>query len=415
MLRRNIDTNAGLVNGAIGTVLSIQTDHVSVQFDHISEPYDVEKVRSRFMVMKNYFIYRKQFPLILAYAVTIHKCQGLSLDCAIVDLSDQVFSTGIAYVAISRVRTLAGLHLAAFEPNSIMVSTRCLKEVNRLRQVYRPDLKPYPLPVKPRASTKRKLTGNTPCTEPEAKKTRLSRKRKHSGELPCASKLETKKHKRSPPTSKSCPDVSDGTVIYCGSEHCTPPNAINRPLPDDLWQRQKSCVLSQYSRMSVVDKVSSPDRVRSLQCDEISPHIRVRVQGDGNCLFRAISRHVTGTEFNHYAVRKAVVNYLQQNSFLIEYVLTGVDAPVEPNERRVFFNTKVQEYLENSQMAELGEWGTDLEVYLLSCMLNVNIVVRQNFGPGRAWQSFGPVLIIVHNYALYLCNSSVSLSCIACL
>ena len=53
-----------------------------------------------------------------------------------------------------------------------------------------------------------------------------------------------------------------------------PPNAINRPLPDDLWQRQKSCVLSQYSRMSVVDKVSSPDRVRSLQCNEISPHIR---------------------------------------------------------------------------------------------------------------------------------------------
>ena len=46
MLHRNIDTNAGLVNGAIGTVLSIQTDHVSVQFDHISEPYDVEKVKA---------------------------------------------------------------------------------------------------------------------------------------------------------------------------------------------------------------------------------------------------------------------------------------------------------------------------------------------------------------------------------
>ena len=41
MLRRNIDTNAGLVNCAIGTVLSIRSDHVSVQFDHISEPYDV--------------------------------------------------------------------------------------------------------------------------------------------------------------------------------------------------------------------------------------------------------------------------------------------------------------------------------------------------------------------------------------
>ena len=66
------------------------------------------------MVMKNFYVYRKQFPLILAYAVTIHKCQGLSLDCAIVDLSDEVFSEGMAYVALSRVRSLTGLYLSAF-------------------------------------------------------------------------------------------------------------------------------------------------------------------------------------------------------------------------------------------------------------------------------------------------------------
>ena len=48
--------------------------------------------------------------------MTIHKCQGLSLDCAIVDLSDKVFSAGMTYVALSRVRSLAGLHLSAFDP-----------------------------------------------------------------------------------------------------------------------------------------------------------------------------------------------------------------------------------------------------------------------------------------------------------
>ena len=167
MLRRNVHTNAGLVNGAIGTVLAVGPEHVSVQFDHVSEPYDVERVKSRFVVMKNFYVYRKQFPLILAYAVTIHKCQGLSLDCAIVDLSEKVFSPGMAYVAISRVRMLAGLHLVAFEPKSIMVSTSCLKEFNRLREEYRPDLEPYPLPVTPRTATKRKLTGLTEPEEPK--------------------------------------------------------------------------------------------------------------------------------------------------------------------------------------------------------------------------------------------------------
>ena len=42
MLRRNIDTKTGLVNGALGTVLSITNDLISVKFDHISRPYDVE-------------------------------------------------------------------------------------------------------------------------------------------------------------------------------------------------------------------------------------------------------------------------------------------------------------------------------------------------------------------------------------
>ena len=110
MLRRNIDTIAGLVNGAIGTVVSVQPNHITVQFDHTNKPYNVEKVKSRFTIMKNFYIYRKQFSLILAYGVTIHKCQGLSLDCAIVDFSDKVFSPGMAYVAVSRVQTLQGLY-----------------------------------------------------------------------------------------------------------------------------------------------------------------------------------------------------------------------------------------------------------------------------------------------------------------
>ena len=166
MLHRNIDTKAGLVNGALGVVLSITFEHVTVQFDNMNESYKVEMV---FMVMKNFYVYRKQFPLILAYTVTIHKCQGLSLDCAIVDLSDEVFSAGIAYVALSiyRIRSLSGLYLSAFSPKSRLVSTTCLKEVNRLRQTFRQDLPLYDIPS---GASKHTLAGTTEHDYPRPKR-----------------------------------------------------------------------------------------------------------------------------------------------------------------------------------------------------------------------------------------------------
>ena len=186
MLRRNIDTKAGLVNGAIGTVISIAMNHISIQFDYMRAPDKIERVKSRFMVMKNLTVYRKQYPLILAYAVTIHKCQGLSLDCAIVDLSDRIFAAGMAYVALSRVRSLSGLHLVELDPKSIQVSVSCLTEINRLREAYRSDLPCYPLPVQPKRGTKRNLTGSTECN-----KARLA-KRPHHGPTP--SSKQSRRH-----------------------------------------------------------------------------------------------------------------------------------------------------------------------------------------------------------------------------
>jgi len=157
MLRRNVDTKRGLVNGGIGTVKAISASAIMVKFDHIIEPCPIEMVKGKFLLMKSFYVFRKQFPLTVSYAVIMHKCQGLSLDCAIVDLSSSVFCAGMAYVAISRVRRLDGLHLTSFDPASIIVSSSGLEEVNRLRSCFRKDLPLYDIPPANKAPIKRKI------------------------------------------------------------------------------------------------------------------------------------------------------------------------------------------------------------------------------------------------------------------
>ena len=97
MLCRNIDTRSGLVKGAIGTVFSIKAH----QFDGIQAPCDIEWVKGEFMVLD---VHHKQFPLILAFAITVHKGQGLSLDCAMIDLSNKVFCAGMALSGVKKTR-----------------------------------------------------------------------------------------------------------------------------------------------------------------------------------------------------------------------------------------------------------------------------------------------------------------------
>uniref|UniRef100_A0A1X7TZC4 Secreted protein n=1 Tax=Amphimedon queenslandica TaxID=400682 RepID=A0A1X7TZC4_AMPQE len=111
-------------------------------------------------------MYRSQFLLILAFAVTIHKCHRLSLDNAISDLSDNVLCAGMAYVTLSRVQTLTCVQLKCFNPNSLIVSSSSIKEINRLRQLYRPYLPQYAIPTDC-GSRKCTLTGT--IDEPQEK------------------------------------------------------------------------------------------------------------------------------------------------------------------------------------------------------------------------------------------------------
>ena len=70
----------------------------------------------------------------LAYSITIHRSQSLSLDSAILDLAD-CFCDHQVYVALSRIRTLDGVYLKSFDPRKITVDQKLLEFVNNIENL----------------------------------------------------------------------------------------------------------------------------------------------------------------------------------------------------------------------------------------------------------------------------------------
>jgi len=78
---------------------------------------------------------REQIPLRLAYAVTIHKAQGATLDCALVDIGDNTFEYGQAYVALSRVKSLDSLYIWDLNPSAFRVHPKVKAYLDSLPRV----------------------------------------------------------------------------------------------------------------------------------------------------------------------------------------------------------------------------------------------------------------------------------------
>jgi ATP-dependent DNA helicase PIF1 len=136
MLTTNVWSEAGLCNGSFGYIRDIcwssdcldprqEMPHaILVAFDDYTGPAYLEKDGEKLVpilpVRREWArggitCTRMQFPLVLGYAITIHKSQGLSLEKAVLDISNKAdFAPGLTYVAISRIRTLSGV---LFETN----------------------------------------------------------------------------------------------------------------------------------------------------------------------------------------------------------------------------------------------------------------------------------------------------------
>ena len=143
MISTNINVTDGLTNGAMGTVTKVVIDettgkmstklvsfdskrvgqeaiHTSVYHSTKQNAVPIYQTQATFPTNKkaSFQATRSQFPLTLAWALTIHKCQGLRLPEIVIDMTPAKgkFKPGEAYVAFSRVRTIDKLHIINSNP-----------------------------------------------------------------------------------------------------------------------------------------------------------------------------------------------------------------------------------------------------------------------------------------------------------
>ena len=121
MLLINLKQEYGLVNGSRGVVIG---------FKEAGSFPIVKFMNGRCETIKYHVwqdTYVEQIPLRLAYALTIHKAQGATLDCAVIDVGSNIFEYGQAYTALSRLKSLEGLYIhqiskAAFRAHPLVKS-----------------------------------------------------------------------------------------------------------------------------------------------------------------------------------------------------------------------------------------------------------------------------------------------------
>ena len=136
------DKNGQWVNGTLGKIIDLEDDNVKVELDDgtivSTGAVDWDKIKHEYEPESKRILAKvtgklTQIPLRLAWAMTIHKCQGQTLDNVHIDVSPGVWEYGHTYVALSRCRTLEGLGLETkIWPNDIKADYRVTDFLNKM-------------------------------------------------------------------------------------------------------------------------------------------------------------------------------------------------------------------------------------------------------------------------------------------
>lgn len=132
MLLKNINLSTGLVNGARGVIIRFDEGFPVVQFKNKLE-YIAKPEKWIIKTATGGMLTRKQVPLKLAWAFSIHKSQGLTLDCLEMSLG-KVFEAGQAYVALSRAQSLDSLRILDFDAKQVFADPQVLQFYRNFRR-----------------------------------------------------------------------------------------------------------------------------------------------------------------------------------------------------------------------------------------------------------------------------------------
>ncbi|XP_017891849.1 ATP-dependent DNA helicase PIF1 [Ceratina calcarata] len=132
MLLKNINISNGLVNGARGVVIKFDQSVPVIQFKSGIQ-YHAKLEKWSIKTNLGTIVHRKQIPLKLAWAFSIHKSQGLTLDCVEMCLS-RVFNAGQSYVALSRAQSLQSLRVLDFNSQQVWAHTDVLTFYKKFRR-----------------------------------------------------------------------------------------------------------------------------------------------------------------------------------------------------------------------------------------------------------------------------------------
>ena len=436
MLRVNDPKTAGMVNGARGTVVDIVCDvtgkivsKIMVKFDNIEEVQCVERVRRMFKVAPHCFVYRRMFPLINAYAMTIHKSQSLSLECVFADLGKEIFAAGMSYVALSRCMTHKGLYLMNFNPKMVRASRNACIEYARLLNLKgseghtfnkgvasegleRPWYTSYVqrFATNATASDIKKVKGKrkaaAPINSPAAKKSKgnptgpWSKQSKTSRTTKCPKdpvtisappkrKVPPKakapaKGKERPTQSSKGGDTGEVTVTVPSIQ------TINYIPTDERWQ-QTVCTAFGWP----FEKISRPPTVTDQTGVDMysKPINNVKIgigRRPGDCWYQTISHIVTGDEKHFGMIKNAVLHYMEINIASMQQVFMA--NPYYQNINTDYgigwgndYTRKLIEYHRRPQT-----WADNVIQEMTCSMLKIDRHLYSNRSWGCGYRDFSP-------------------------